>query len=74
MYGIYLKCEQCGKTIGGEEVTPKQQGIPPLTRWQRTELRLLAADRGWTHQPRDYDFCPDCSKARATDSTVPPAA
>lgn len=63
MYGIYLECDQCGKTIGGEDVTPKMQGIPTLTRGQGRELRALAADRGWTHIAPEKDLCPDCSKA-----------
>lgn len=62
MYGIYLECERCGKTIGGEDVTPKQQGIPTLTRWQGRELSALAADRGWAYQAPNADLCPECSK------------
>ena len=60
MHGIYLKCENCGATIGGEEVTPKQAGIPPLTWFERHKLRELAAERGWTHEPPDSDYCPAC--------------
>jgi len=62
MYGIYLECERCGATLGGENVTPKQQGIRTLNRFEGAELRALAADRGWTHEPPDADFCADCSK------------
>jgi len=62
MYGIYLKCEKCGKTIGGEDVTPKQQGIPTLGRFEGRRLRELAAERGWTHHPPNDDLCPECSK------------
>jgi hypothetical protein len=73
MYGIYLKCEHCGTTIGGEDVTPKQQGIPTLTRWQGRELRERAAQRGWTHEPPDGDLCPECSEASSTKSATPEA-
>jgi hypothetical protein len=64
MYGIYLKCESCGKTIGGEEVTPRHRGAPTLGRFDGAKLRALAADRGWTHEEPDSDFCPACSAAR----------
>lgn len=66
MYGIYLKCEHCGKTIGGENVTPTQQGIPTLTRWQGRELRERAAQRGWTHRPPDSDLCTECSMKKSS--------
>ena len=62
MYGIYLKCEHCGATIGGEDVTPKQQGIPTLGRFEGAALRTLAAEHGWTHEAQDVDYCPPCSK------------
>lgn len=68
MYGIYLKCERCGKTIGGEDVTPKQQGIQTLKRWEGVRLRELAAERGWTHQPPDADPCPECSKTPSREA------
>jgi len=61
MYGIYLRCETCGKTLGGEDVTPKQQGIPTLTRHEGAKLRELASVVGWTHTPPDVDLCPACS-------------
>lgn len=59
-YGIYLQCETCKATIGGEQVTPKQQGIPTLTRHESAILRKLAGDRGWLCLPGDLDYCPDC--------------
>lgn len=77
MYGIYLKCETCGKTIGGEDVTPKQQGIPTLTRWEGKKLRELAAERGWTSGESDTgycpdytDYCPDCRPASTLLSSI----
>lgn len=64
MYGIYLKCEGCGATIGGEDVTPKQQSIPTLTRFEGVRLRELAALRGWVSvADADKDYCPVCAKA-----------
>lgn len=61
MYGIYLKCDQCGATIGGEDVTPKQQGIPTLNRREGAKLRELAAVLyGWSHPESDTDLCPQC--------------
>lgn len=74
MYGIYLKCERCGKTIGGEDVTPKQQGIPTLTRRQGSKLRALAADLGWTHLAPDADLCPECSKMPSATTVTQAAA
>jgi hypothetical protein len=59
MYGIYLKCEQCGATIGGEQVT--QNPEPPLGRFKGVELRARAAALGWKFVPPDSDYCPTCS-------------
>lgn len=51
MYGIYLKCEKCGKTIGGEDVTPKQQGIPTLSRFDgKNYAHLLPSAAGNIHR------------------------
>ena len=61
MYGIYLECDKCGNTIGGEEVTPRQQGVPTLTRHDGDRLRQLAADLGWTQPCEHCDHCPQCS-------------
>lgn len=58
MYGIYLKCEVCGATLGGEQVTPAEQGIPTLTHWQGRALREAAENRGWAFVPPDGDYCP----------------
>lgn len=65
MYGIYLRCETCRKTIGGEQVTEKHE--PPLNRREGRRLRELAAERGWTHTPPDSDLCPDCSVTKAPE-------
>lgn len=70
MYGSYLKCETCPATIGGEEVTPRQQGIPTLRHGDSATLRRLAGERGWTTQKlggyhyNDNDWCPACSAKR----------
>lgn len=61
MYGVYLKCDNCGKTIGGEDVTEKLQGIPTLTRFEGPKLRELAGIRGWAHALPDTDTCPICA-------------
>lgn len=45
MYGIYLQCECCTATIGGEQVTKNPE--PPLSRFQGDELRKRARERGW---------------------------
>jgi hypothetical protein len=65
MYGIYLKCERCQATIGGEHVTPAQQGIPTLQRGEGRKLREEAAKRGWRFVPPDSDYCPACGQAEA---------
>jgi hypothetical protein len=62
--GIYLKCDNCGATIGGEQVTPKKQGIPPLNQWQGQTLRELASGLGWTQDAPDTDFCPGCTRQK----------
>lgn len=70
MHGIYLKCECCPATIGGEQVT--QNPEPPLNRHQGVELRKRAKERGWIqctlpmgklqHHGDPGDLCPECAK------------
>lgn len=69
-YGCYLKCEGCGATIDGAQVTANPE--PPLTRWQGGELRKRAAERGWMTTPAvgryglrdDDDWCPTCTSSK----------
>jgi hypothetical protein len=62
-YGCYLKCEGCGATIDGAQVTANPE--PPLTRWQGDELRKRAAERGWVSDRRaDTDWCPACTASK----------
>lgn len=63
MYGIYLRCDKCNTaTIGGEEVTPRQQGVPTLKRSEGATLRARAAALGWKVPGgnEDFDLCPAC--------------
>jgi hypothetical protein len=58
MYGIYLKCDSCGATLGGEIFDP------PLTRWEDKKLQAKARELGWTGpltRESDKDRCPSCS-------------
>lgn len=62
MTGIYLRCDECGATLGGEEVTTAEQGL----RWsQWRALQKAARELGWTG-PLDWssesDKCPTCSQ------------
>jgi hypothetical protein len=59
--GIYLQCDQCGATLGGEEVT-RGTGKPPLNQWDRELLRELAQGFGWTHKKPDSDYCKECTQ------------
>jgi hypothetical protein len=61
MYGIYLKCESCGATLGGEQVSD-----PPLRTGEGAKLRAEAQARGW-HCDRvwDEDLCPECAQKQA---------
>lgn len=70
-HGVYLKCERCPVTIGGEQVTKNPE--PSLSGWwQGGELRKRAAAYGWTTfdvapsrpwEDRTGDLCPQCSQA-----------
>ena len=72
-YGCYLKCEGCGATIDGAQVTANPE--PPLTARQGAELRRRAALRGWTEaigkpppnavyfDPHE-DWCPTCTASK----------
>ena len=62
MTGIYLKCDKCGATLGGEEVTRDRNGL----HWSHFK-RLQEAARllGWTgalDRDSNSDLCPECSK------------
>ena len=62
MTGIYLKCDKCGATLGGEEVTSDQKGL----HWSHFKrLQKAARDLGWTgplDRESNSDLCPECSK------------
>lgn len=59
MTGIYLKCDHCGATLGGEQVNA---GVRGLTWSQGRQLRDASRDLGWTgDELRDADVCPACS-------------
>lgn len=63
MTGIYLKCDKCGATLGGEEVTTATNGLH-WSHWP--QLQAAARERGWTGpltRESDSDRCPECSKA-----------
>lgn len=72
MTGIYIKCEKCAATLGGEQVTPRQQGMRPLRRGDDDKLRAAAAALGWSATgkwPQEVqDFCP----AHALEQEVAP--
>lgn len=61
MTGIYLQCEECIATIGGEEVCSDKLG---LHRSLHETLRALAWKRGWTTVDNKFDYCPTCSEKR----------
>ena len=65
MTGVYLKCNSCGKTLGGEEVTDATNGL----HWsQRGFLQRKAKEFGWTGEmnSNSYDLCPVCSTLKTT--------
>lgn len=65
MTGIYLKCDECGNTFGGEEVEPKVN-YPMGLHWsQSCLLKEEARKEGWTGaltRESNSDKCPECSK------------
>lgn len=55
MPGIYLKCDKCGKTLGGEV------SEPPLRIQDGQRLREVAFELGWSVDPfNDKDICLQC--------------
>lgn len=62
MTGIYLRCDKCGATLGGEEVTDASNGL----HWSQYSVLLDAARKlGWTGpltRQSNSDMCPECSK------------
>lgn len=62
MTGIYLKCDECGATIDGAEVTRDPPGQRPLHWSESPTLRREAAKLGWTQPEPGKDLCPECSK------------
>lgn len=58
--GIYIRCDSCGKTIGGEECS--ENGL----RWnQAIEMKAFAMSKGWTgdlSRESNNDKCPECSE------------
>jgi hypothetical protein len=66
--GVYIRCDGCGATIDGVEVTRPD---PPLSKFGGPTLIAMAAERGWTRRPEskrwardDKDWCPDCTAKR----------
>jgi hypothetical protein len=57
--GIYIRCDSCGKTIGGEECS--ENGL----HWSQTsEMKAFARHKGWTgdlNRESSNDRCPECS-------------
>jgi hypothetical protein len=69
MTGIYIQCEQCDATLGGEQVT--ERGTPTLSRSECARLREEAAKRGWRSEG-DWiadikDFCPEHASLRSKE-------
>lgn len=62
MTGIYLRCDGCGATLGGEQVSPRPQGLG----WaDEAALRARARELGWTGpltRSSGTDLCPGCSE------------
>lgn len=61
MTGIYLKCDSCGDTIGGEKATDRWGGLI----WCEAQtLQDYARSIGWTGpltRESSTDKCPECS-------------
>ena len=63
---LYVRCDTCGKTTGGEKYT--EFGIPSLS-GGRSFAKLLRQD-GWTGdltRESDNDKCPECANQAATE-------
>jgi hypothetical protein len=63
MTGIYLKCDNCGATIDGVEVTRDVPQQRPLLWSESHTLRMKAKELGWTEPFPDQDLCPSCSQS-----------
>ena len=67
MTGIYLQCEICKKTLGGEQVSSEPYGLKP---YEHEKLRKEAKNLGWItdkniNSKSHYDlldYCNDCIK------------
>jgi hypothetical protein len=62
--GIYLQCDICKATLGGEQVTANPD--PPPGWFNQGILRDAARKLGWTgplNSDSDSDRCPECSRA-----------
>jgi hypothetical protein len=69
MTGIYLKCDKCGATLGGEQVTDwsKPQGL----HWSESPaLAKAARERGWTGNldRNGPSYCPQCTPVPQGDA------
>lgn len=65
MPGIYIKCEKCGATIDGAEVTRDTPQQRPLHWSEAHTLRAKAKELGWTEPAKGEDLCPACSEKPA---------
>ena len=64
--GIYIRCDSCGKTIGGEEC-----GENGLLWNQSHKLQQFAMSKGWTGdltRESNNDKCPECCNQAAIQS------
>lgn len=62
MTGIYLRCDTCGATLGGEEVERQKERGLSYGEWPK--LQDAARQRGWTGpltRESNEDRCPLCS-------------
>lgn len=62
MTGIYLRCDKCGATLGGEEVD--RSSSRGLSYGEAHKLQEEARRRGWTGPltwDSNQDRCPKCS-------------
>lgn len=62
MTGIYLRCDACGATLGGEQVSSARNGL----HWSHSPALVKAArELGWTgplSRESNDDRCPRCSQ------------